>query len=144
VRGDVENSGQDLEIAVDTARRAVELSPPGHPSRVNRIHNYATALLSRFDHQNGTSGSADTGDLTLAITALREATGEAIEHPDRPKDRSAQGLVLLRRFEHDVNPIDLHDAVLVGKEAVAVLPRHHPASAGAALNSAPPCGPASP
>ncbi|MCX4804338.1 hypothetical protein OG594_22285 [Streptomyces sp. NBC_01214] len=134
VRGDIEDDGDDLDLAADTARRAVELSPPGHPSRANRVRNYATALLSRFDHRHRMSGRADTGDLTLAITALSQAAEEALEHPNRAGDLSTLGLVLLRRFEHDGHPSDLQEAVRVCEEAVAALPRRHPALAGAALN----------
>ncbi|MFG2340893.1 hypothetical protein [Streptomyces yangpuensis] len=134
VRGDVEDGGEDLELAVDTARRAVDLSPPGHPNRVNRVHNYATALLSRFEHWNRTSGSADAEDLTLAVMVLGEATEESGEYPGRPKDLSTLGLLLLRRFEHEGRPSDLRAAMRVCEEAVALLPSRHPALAGAALN----------
>ncbi|MEE1830903.1 hypothetical protein [Streptomyces sp. SP17KL33] len=134
VRGDIEDDGEDLELAVDTARRAMELTPAGHPSRANRVHNYATALLSRFDHRDRTGNPADTGDLTLAITTLRKVLAEALERPDRPGDLSMLGLLLLRRFEHDGHPSDLRDAVRVSEEAFSALSPRAPALAGAALN----------
>ncbi|KUO11284.1 hypothetical protein [Streptomyces sp. DSM 15324] len=134
VRGDIEHDGDDLELAVDTARRAVELSPKGHPARANRANNYALALLSRFDDRLRTDAPSSTEDLSLAVTVLREVTQDVGRHDNRPGGLSTLGLVLLRRFEHDGRTGDLDEAIRVCTEAVVSLVQSHPALAGAALN----------
>ncbi|MEU5290460.1 hypothetical protein [Streptomyces umbrinus] len=138
VRGDAEGDEEDLELAVDTARRAVELSEPGHPGLVNRAHNYATALLSRFDHRRRTHGDADTADLTTAARTLRETVGDTAAADALPTQHlgslSTLGLILLRRFEQEGHTDNLDDAIRVCGEAFGSLPHRHPALAGAALN----------
>ncbi|WP_413756324.1 hypothetical protein [Streptomyces sp. MMBL 11-3] len=138
VRGDAEEDEEDLELAVDTARRAMELSGPGHPGLVDRAHNYATALLSRFDQRRRAQGDTGTADLDTAVCVLRGALGGAAVEGTRPTRHlgslSTLGLILLRRFEHDGRTADLDDAIRICGEAVTSLPSRHPGLAGAALN----------
>ena len=46
--------GADLDTAIEAGRRAVEITPPGHPGLAVRLSNLGNALASRFE-QAGTA-----------------------------------------------------------------------------------------
>ncbi|KZV61082.1 hypothetical protein PENSPDRAFT_314628 [Peniophora sp. CONT] len=110
----------ELQASISVHRRAVELTPDGHPDRPKCMFYLGSALQSRFERVG------ELGDLETAISVLRRAVELMPDgHPDKPAYMDAFGNVLRGRFERIGELADLQAAVLVQLRAVELTPDGH-------------------
>ncbi|WP_156685605.1 CHAT domain-containing tetratricopeptide repeat protein [Mycobacterium sp. Marseille-P9652] len=103
----------DLETAIKSLRRALDLIPPGQPDRHEIVSTLGDALQARFTR-------LPLADLDEAITLYREALGATeIDPADELGIKAALLRALLRRWERSDTPAD-HEAVADLDEAISL------------------------
>ncbi|MEU6674549.1 CHAT domain-containing protein [Streptomyces sp. NPDC046925] len=137
MRGDRTGSVDDVDEAVEQARRASQRLPAGHPGRFAVLAAMGNALMSRYERQR------DAHDLDGAVTAFREAVTLSSREPaDAPAsgatesatvpapvatDRAAVlcglGSVLHLRHRLTGSPADGDEALRCMTAALALVPR---------------------
>ena len=97
---------KDLEEAIDTARRAVQLTPSDHPNLSSYLNGLGLWLGRLFER------SEEVKDLEEAIdTARRAVQLTPSDHPDLSMHLNNLGLWLGRRFEQSGVMKDLEDTI---------------------------------
>ncbi|THU91192.1 hypothetical protein K435DRAFT_841129 [Dendrothele bispora CBS 962.96] len=101
-------------------RRAVDLSPKGHPDEAKYLHNLGNVILTRFDRLGGLD------DLEDAIDLMRRAVELT---PDgqltKPGRLTAFGDALETRFVRLGEVNDINSAILFKRRAVELIPDGH-------------------
>jgi tetratricopeptide (TPR) repeat protein len=101
-----------FEEAVNSARRAVKLTPDNHPDRAGRLNNLGTMLQSRYERLS------DRGDLEEAITATWQAVKSTPNnHPNRAILLYNLGTKLLRQYTLTREDGDLENALSTLQDA---------------------------
>jgi CHAT domain-containing protein len=140
-----ERSGEmkDLEEAIDTARRAVQSTPPDHPGLAMYLNNLGNWLRRRFERsgemkdleeaidkaRRGTQfeRSGEMKDLEEAIdTARRVVQSTPPNHLDLAGHLNNLGTWLGRRFERSGEMKDLAEAINIARRVVQSTPPDHP------------------
>ncbi|MFI8194490.1 CHAT domain-containing protein [Streptomyces sp. NPDC085946] len=105
----------DVEHAIDTLTEVLDILPEDDAERTGYLHNRGLAQVARW------RVLSDSDALVGALRDLRAAAdrGRAERFPDLAAVQSALGGVLRMRFEQLGRIEDLHEAVRVGREAVA-------------------------
>ncbi|KAK4031728.1 CHAT domain-containing protein [Parachaetomium inaequale] len=107
----------DLDEAIKSARRAVELAPDNHPARPSYLKNLASRLTSKY------LATKSGEDLEAVINANRAAVDAAPPGSTvRAETMNNLGLTLFYRFERDSSLGDLDECVQLLKESVALSP----------------------
>ncbi|KZV67447.1 hypothetical protein PENSPDRAFT_583974, partial [Peniophora sp. CONT] len=97
---------KDLELAISSHRRAVELTPDGHPDKPSRFNNLGNSFLTRFKR------TGELEDLEQATSTHRcavELTPDS--HPDKPAGLNNLGNSFLTRFERTGELESLEQAI---------------------------------
>jgi tetratricopeptide (TPR) repeat protein len=112
---------EDLIEAVDAARRAVQSTPPGHPTLTIYLHNLGVWLWRLFER------TGEIKDLEEAIDTTRQAVQSTPpDHHDLAHRLSNLSNRLRGRFERTGEIKDLEEAIDAARRAVQSTPRDHP------------------
>ncbi|VDC01141.1 unnamed protein product [Peniophora sp. CBMAI 1063] len=112
---------EDLQAAITTHRRVVELMPDEYSGKARLLGNLAIALHRRFEH----AGELD--DLEAAISNNRRAVELTPDrNPDKPFLLSNLGNALQDRFKHLSELADLEAAISLRRHALLLTPDQHP------------------
>jgi tetratricopeptide (TPR) repeat protein len=123
---------EDLHLAVELARRAVQDSDPGDAARAGCLVNLAVYLLDRHD-----AGVGDGDDLAAAVDAARQAVDAARQAIDPAADDHlaaawlAQARAAAARFEQTPDGTLLEDAIAAARAALQVASTDDDRAAGA-------------
>jgi hypothetical protein len=105
---------QDLDAAVDVARRAVAAAATP-PSRLLALNLLGGVLTTRFEHRQSRNdlNEQDRKDLDEAIDALTEMAQALPAEPARLRIRTRGILALSQRLRYDLDgiPSDIHEAI---------------------------------
>lgn len=127
MRGAATGSRADLDNGITACRNAVQETAAGDAAASTRWHNLAAALHDRYQML----GAQD--DLDGAVEATRSALAVAVAAEDSPVYQAmllANVSILLRiRGEQNNDPADLESALAAARQALALCPPSHPASA---------------
>ncbi|KZV60225.1 hypothetical protein PENSPDRAFT_760127 [Peniophora sp. CONT] len=116
---------EDLEAAILVRRRAVDLTPDGHPNKPHYMNNLGGALRIRFQRVGQLT------DLEAAISVQRRAVELMPDgHPDKPLCMDNLGGSLQIRFERVGELGDLEAAISAQRRAVNLTPDGHPDKPG--------------
>ncbi|KZV73890.1 TPR-like protein [Peniophora sp. CONT] len=111
---------EDLEHAILTIRRAIDMAPAG-ATEPDFLTNFGNALARRFEL------TGELGNIEEAISAHRRALEVTDEsHPAKASRLANLGVSLLRRFERTDRLDDLEKAVAAHRLAVELTPVNHP------------------
>ncbi|KAJ3531711.1 hypothetical protein NMY22_g8039 [Coprinellus aureogranulatus] len=118
----------DLNEAISTDRKAVELTPEGHIDAPLRLCNLGNSLRTRFVRTGGIQ-DIDEAILSERDRALLER--KALElmpdgHADLPIRLANLGDSLSVQFERTGNIEHLNEAILLEKKALELTPDNHP------------------
>lgn len=124
---------EDLHLAVDLVRRALQDTEPGDAARAGCLINLATYLLDRHD-----AGGGDGDDLAAADDAARQAVEAARQTADPAAEHLAaawlaQARVAQARFDEDADPARLGDAVAAARAAIEVAAADRDRASGAGV-----------
>jgi CHAT domain len=111
---------RDLDEAVDTARKAVAITPSNHPNRPMYLSNLGAVLSSRFERV----GKAV--DLDEKIDVGRAAVRSSRKHPNWPLYLANLSQGLRARYILRGDPADLTEAILVLRDSIAATPQGNP------------------
>ncbi|KAI0039846.1 TPR-like protein, partial [Auriscalpium vulgare] len=112
----------DLEEVIMLKREALNLTPPGHPTRSACLMNLANSLNAQFQQLGGRMS-----DLEEAIQLYREALNLSPPgHPLRSKGLNNLGSAVHTRFEQLGKMSDLEETILLHREALNLLHPGHP------------------
>ncbi|RXW12491.1 hypothetical protein EST38_g13364 [Candolleomyces aberdarensis] len=115
--GALSDSGE----SISATRRAVELTPAGHPDLPVRLGNFGHSFADRF----GRTGALS--DIAEAVSALRRSVElTPAGHPDLPFMLNKLGISLLKRFECTGAFSDIVELTLLTRQAVELMPADHP------------------
>jgi tetratricopeptide (TPR) repeat protein len=104
-----------------TKRRAVDLTPDGHPHKPLCLSNLGISLWRRFERTD------ELDDLERAIVTKRRAVDlTPDDHPDKPTRLTNLGISLQGRFERIGVLDDLEQAITAKRCAVELTPDDHP------------------
>jgi tetratricopeptide (TPR) repeat protein len=120
-----------LDEAIALDREALQLCPPGHPSRDSSLNNLAVTLQIRFNQHGG----LETLDEVIALyrEALRlRSTG----HPSRDSPLSNLASSLTTRFNQHGGLEVLDEAIALHREALQLRPPGHPTRDTSLINLA--------
>ncbi len=119
-----------LAEAVSVHRRAVAATPDDHPARPGRLTRLGDALQETFAH------SGDRTALDEAIGSYREAMSAAPSHDSSSALALGNlGVALGQRYEAAGGGIeDVNEAIILLRQAVALLAEDHPNRAAASSN----------
>jgi hypothetical protein len=96
----------DIEDAVSSQRKAVDLTPDDHPNQPGQLSNLGNALNARFEH------FGNLVDIEGAISCLREAVDRTPDdHPNQPAQLTNLGIAFRQCFEHSHALGDLERAL---------------------------------
>ncbi|MFD0549989.1 CHAT domain-containing protein [Streptomyces rectiviolaceus] len=108
----------DLDRAIDVAQRAVENTSHDVPERARLLVALGHGLQVRYGHVG------DYADLQRALEAGRAAARAAPSgHEFRPTCLEILSNILADCFERDGNPSDRDEAIRLGQEILATVPR---------------------
>lgn len=123
-----EESGraEDLEIAISSTQRAVDMTPPGkHADLASRLCNLGDMLLCRYEE------TWKMSDLEFAIGNTQKAiTILPSGHVDTTRILNSLGNMLSSRYERRGNPKDLEDAIKAIQRAKSLTSHENPDMVG--------------
>ncbi|KAL4733730.1 CHAT domain-containing protein [Aspergillus similis] len=135
----------DLEQAIDQAEILLVETPDGDTARVSRILGLSDLKKLKHQHTCSPADEADAIATTLAAMEVSRALeGCSIPLHARPAgvqsntdgawELTRRGLELRREFDQTRNLSTLGDAISKGREAVMLLPPHHPSRSAMLTN----------
>ncbi|KAJ2931803.1 hypothetical protein H1R20_g5290, partial [Candolleomyces eurysporus] len=111
----------NISESISGTRRAVELTPAGHPDLPVRLRNLGHSFADRFERTSALS------DIAKAISALRRSAElTPAGHPDLPARLNNLGSLLKSRFERTGSLSDIAESISVQQRAVELTPPGHP------------------
>ena len=120
-----------IDEAIDVARQALALCPPGHSERPGSLFQLALHLGYRYNQLGA------MGDLEEAIGLDREALSLRPQgHPDRSLSLNNLALHLSIRYKQVGAMQDLDEAIVCDREALTLCPQGHPDRSGSLRNLA--------
>jgi len=120
---------KDIDDAVISSQRVVDLTPDGHPKKPVYHSNLGTALQARF---NQFGRLADVGNAIFNNQRAVDLTPDG--HPEKPGYHSNLGTALRARFDLFGSLFDLENAILNNQRAVDLTPSSHPQKPRRLLN----------
>ncbi|KAI5460955.1 CHAT domain-containing protein [Mariannaea sp. PMI_226] len=120
---------RDLEEAIQTARRAVELTPDNHPLYAIMWNNLGTKLEMRYQQ------TKHIRDLEETIQAARQAVESTFDgHPNQAACLNNLGSILENRYERTREINDLKEGVEFARRSLELTP-HDYADRATCLNN---------
>ncbi|KAH8810238.1 TPR-like protein [Flagelloscypha sp. PMI_526] len=115
----------DIDTAVGNLRRAVELTPDGHPCKPGCLNNLGCSHMRRFERLG------EVADIDMAIESqLRAVELTPNGHPEKPGRLNNLGTSNETRFEHFGEMTDIDKAIESHTRAVELTPDGHPNKPG--------------
>ncbi|KAF5339975.1 hypothetical protein D9611_012387 [Ephemerocybe angulata] len=117
----ITNDVGDLDAAVSTLKRALQLTAGGHPDIALRLSHLGNALWTRFQC------TGDLQDLSEGISMEQRALELTPEgHPDMASRLANLGASIHSRFQRIGDLQDLSEAISMDQRAVELTPEDHP------------------
>jgi len=111
----------DIENAILSNQKAVDLTPDDHPSKPGRLSDLGISLQTRFNRLGNLK------DIENAISSKQKAVDLTPDgHPDKAGYLSNLGNSLQTRFDRLGNLTDIEDAILSKQKAADLTPDGHP------------------
>ncbi|RYP69875.1 hypothetical protein DL771_005818 [Monosporascus sp. 5C6A] len=120
----------DLNRAIDTAHKAVNLTGLDNRDRPARLNTLALWIGTRFE----SNGSMDDLDAAIEVSQAAFDAGSSADYDLRAGLASNLEMWLSKRFERTGNEEDLRRSIGLTEKAIETLPENEPARAGLMIN----------
>ncbi|KAJ7077345.1 CHAT domain-containing protein [Mycena epipterygia] len=111
----------DLQVALQTKKEAVDLTPEGHPDRADRLQSLAESFTDQYQRLR------ELDDIEAALQLNQEAVDLTPEgHPDRAGRLQSLAVSFTDRYRRQGELNDLGAALRLAQEAVDLTPGGHP------------------
>ncbi|EKJ79072.1 hypothetical protein FPSE_00673 [Fusarium pseudograminearum CS3096] len=119
LKAEVTGNSNTYEEAIEVAKKALALTPDGHPDQAKWLNNLATHLIEKFDR------SWDLSDLQDAINAASKASDLTLNGPTKARYLEVVAGSLNCKYENMGLLTDLKEAIRLTEMALEMLPTHH-------------------